>query len=380
MDNNKIPLERVLIFRVGSMGDTVLAVPSFRLIARAFPIAERCLLTYISGNQRATPLRSVLDGTGLIHSYLEYSEADRGLAGMSRLRRRIRAWKPDLMVYLMDPKGLAKILRDAAFFRVACGIPKVIGLPLSRDRRSWRVVDKDGNVEQVAERLARSISELGDPHLEDASSWDLQLSQVEHRTAATALSALPPDQPLLAASIGSKLDVNDWGDRNWASLLESLSRKFPSWSLVMVGAQTEAARTELLLKKWSGARLSLCGNTSVRVSAAVLSRAKLYVGHDSGPLHLAAAVGTPCVAIFSARNPPGQWFPYGVRHRVLYHAVPCRGCALEVCIKKGKLCIASITVPEVEAQVMEQITLTQQNGTELIPATLEIEQKGSIGG
>jgi len=50
----------------------------------------------------------------------------------------------------------------------------------------------------------------------------------------------------------------------------------------------------------------------------VLRLVDVFLCHDSGPMHLAAAVGTPCVAVFSRHNPPGRWFPYGPDHTVLY--------------------------------------------------------------
>ena len=84
-----------------------------------------------------------------------------------------------------------------------------------------------------------------------------------------------------------------------------------------------------------------------RESAAALKKSALFIGHDSGPMHLSAAVRTPCVAIFSARNKPGVWFPYGEKHRVLYHQTECYGCGLEVCNNEDKKCIKSITVEEV---------------------------------
>jgi len=70
----------------------------------------------------------------------------------------------------------------------------------------------------------------------------------------------------------------------------------------MLGAADEQVRTELLLANWPGPKLNLCGQLSVRQSAAVLTHARVYLGHDSGPMHLAAAVGIPCVAVFSSRN------------------------------------------------------------------------------
>jgi ADP-heptose:LPS heptosyltransferase len=68
-------------------------------------------------------------------------------------------------------------------------------------------------------------------------------------------------------------------------------------------------------------------------------------------MHLAATVGTPCVAIFAARNIPRVWFPYGSGHRVVYHEVDCMGCKLETCIVEKKKCLTSITVAEVAMEV-----------------------------
>jgi ADP-heptose:LPS heptosyltransferase len=125
--------------------------------------------------------------------------------------------------------------------------------------------------------------------------------------------------------------------------------------LVLLGADVERHRSQVLLDQWRGAGLNLCGRLSVRESAAVLSRARLFCGHDSGPLHLAAAVGTPCVAVFSSRNLPGVWFPYGSQHEVIYHRIDCEGCQREVCPDRNKECIRSITVDEVLAALMRII-------------------------
>lgn len=91
-----------------------------------------------------------------------------------------------------------------------------------------------------------------------------------------------------------------------------------------------------------------------RESAAVLKHATVFVGHDSGPMHLATSVGVPCVAIFSSRNKPGVWFPYGNNHQVLYHMSDCYGCGLDVCERYNKKCITSIT-PEEVTNALDQI-------------------------
>lgn len=64
-------------------------------------------------------------------------------------------------------------------------------------------------------------------------------------------------------------------------------------------------------------------------------------------MHLAAAAGTPCVALFSARDWPGAWYPYGVEQRVFRKALECEGCYLVECVEHANECLMRITVDEV---------------------------------
>ena len=75
----------------------------------------------------------------------------------------------------------------------------------------------------------------------------------------------------------------------------------------------------------------------------------MLAAHDSGPMHLAAAVGTPVMAIFSARARPGIWFPRGEGNRILHREVACGGCGLETCVVERKRCITAIGVGEAAA-------------------------------
>ena len=342
--------QRILIYRLGSLGDTIVALPALRLIARAFPDAERWMLTNFSVNAKAAHVAQVLDGTGLVNGYLEYPIGTRDLFTLIKLRKKIRQLRPNVLIYMTESRSLLKILRDALFFRW-CGLRRLIGVPYTADLRTCRRLE-EGMYEYEGARLARCLRELGGARLDDPAAFDLVLSEAERRAAHTILAPNTTARPLLAVSIGAKVDVKDWGDKNWSALLSQVSKSLSGWGLVMLGAEVERTRSDALAKCWQGDSLNLCGRLSVRESAAMLENCRLFIGHDSGPMHLAAAVGTPCVAVFSARNMPGVWFPYGNRHRVLYHSVACRDCRLQVCEKYQKKCITSISVSEVMDAVM----------------------------
>jgi ADP-heptose:LPS heptosyltransferase len=217
-----------------------------------------------------------------------------------------------------------------------------------------RWAEVDGALEPEAERLTRNLAELGDAELESAASWDMHLTDAERARAAEVMAGLG-ERPVIAVSVGTKVQSKDWGRENWRALLGRLGGLFPQYGLVLCGAAEESEASEFCAEGWrasdGGPVVNVCGKLTPRESAAVFARARLFVGHDSGPMHLAAAMQTPCVAIFAARNKPRVWFPYGRQHRVVYHQVSCWGCGLETCVVEGKRCLMSITVDEVVAEV-----------------------------
>ena len=346
---------RVLIFRLGSLGDTIVALPAFHLIAKAYPAAQRWVLTQTNADPKAASLPQILAGSGLVHGFIQYPLRTRAPRELLRLRREIRRFRPDVLVYLAEPRGWLRTQRDALFFR-SCGIRRLIGVPYSRDLRHRRQLETD-RFEFEGARLLRCLRPLGNAAIDADGSFDLGLTEHEKTAARAALHPLPPSRSVLMLSIGAKVDVKDWGDENWSALLRRLAGPLCEWSLVALGAGVERERSARLLAAWPGQSLNLCGELSVRESAAVLERARLFVGHDSGPMHLASAVGTTCVAIFSSRDLPGEWFPRGRQHRVLYTDVPCRGCRLDTCVRYAKMCIASIRVEDVAREVESAIQI-----------------------
>jgi heptosyltransferase-3 len=344
--------KRVLIYRLGSLGDTLVSLPALNLVRRAFPAAERRMLTSLPPNSKAAPASDVLAHTGLIDNYFFYPYRLRDPRQLISLWRQIRRWKPDVLVYMNGDRSLEATRRDAIFFRL-CGIKRMVGVPTTEDMRDCRNLgtpEGDILLEAEGSRLARNISELGDALLDEPANWDLHPT-TEEQLRATELLAPAENRPIIVASLGTKLQSNEWGLDNWNALFAQLAKLYPNYALVVLGAASESGFTESAMRGWRDATdspaLNLCGALNVRGSAAVLSKAKVFIGHDSGPTHLAASVATPCVAIFGSRNLPGRWFPYGKQHRVLYHRVSCQGCGLETCIVERKRCILSITVDEV---------------------------------
>ena len=338
--------KRILIYRLGSLGDTIVALPCFHLIAHAFPQAKRYLLTNFHSNTKASHPNAILGDSGLVHGYISYPIGLRGPRQLFELRQQIRRIDPDMLIYLAAPRGRAKIFRDILFFKL-CGIKKLIGVPYAKKLGENQWLPDQKCYEHEASRLVRCILSLGNVQLDDSNSWDLHLTAKEKSRAEKLLRDAGLNPRLIACSVGAKVDVKNWGATNWKNLINKLYQKYNNFSLMFIGAGNEFDESEDVSRSWPGKKINLCGKLSPRESAAALKYAAIFIGHDSGPMHLSAAVGTPCVAIFSARNKPGVWFPYGKHHKVIYHQTECFGCGLETCQDKGKKCIRSITVDEV---------------------------------
>lgn len=309
-------MERVIVYRLGSLGDTVAALPCFHLIERAFPAAERLVLTNFPVSSKAAPLEAILREGGFVHGAIPYPLGVRSPIALGGLALRLRRLGSDTLIHLAESRGTRSARRDVAFFRL-CGFKRIIGAPLTEDDNRPRV-DAEGMLERESHRLARRLRELGEIDLADRSWWDLRLTTAEQAAGRQALRPLAGN-PFVAVNTGGKAVEKDWGEARWAALLETLSRELPGRGLVFVGAPDDAGRAGRLGPVWTvGPVLDLCGRLGPRESAAALTHAELFVGHDSGPLHLADAVDVPAIGLFGDYNRPRVWHPSGERTRIIH--------------------------------------------------------------
>lgn len=336
-------VRKVLIYRLGSLGDTVVALPCFHLIARTFPNAERVLLTNFPVNSKAPPCAAVLHHSGLVDGYLGYHAGTRSIGELMRLSWSIRRFGPDVLIYLMPVRPAKMADRDRRFFRFS-GVGRIIGIP-GDDERKHIFDPSTGRYESEASRLARTLRRLGDAAIDVPDNWSLRLTPEEQGAAAVALGPLMR-RPLVVCAPGTKMQAKDWGQENWRALLNWFLSRYPDFGLALIGSPEESDLCDHITRDWTAPKINLCGKLTPRESAAVLEHARIFLGPDSGPMHLAASVGTPCVAAFSARAMPGTWFPHGPMHQVIYHQTSCYGCNLETCITEDRRCLVSITVQE----------------------------------
>lgn len=331
---------RIGILRTGSIGDHLIAVPLYRQIKEAHPDDTLVLVCNLPAqdNRKLVGPASFLPES-LFDEWLSYPVGSDWNA-VRETYRLFRGAGLDRLYYLMPARNAMQLWRDRVFFRLA-RVP-VVGLRTDAAARGARQLEDSNLVEHETDRLARSI---GLQARKTPRYRSIDVTDSERAEARVALGGRP--ECAVVISIGTKLTVNDWGLDKWSQLVSSLATVRRIDRLVLIGSADEHAYSETLRQHWPREALNFCGRLSPRVSAAVLAQAKLFVGHDSGPMHMAAAVDVPIVAVFSSRNPPGLWFPLSENKRIHYSVIDCMGCGKLTCEELQKECIRRISVKDV---------------------------------
>lgn len=136
------------------------------------------------------------------------------------------------------------------------------------------------------------------------------------------------DAPVVALQLGASRASRVWPPESFAAVARDL--RAHGFRIALLGGAKERALAESVNAAMGGEALDLCGRTDLTTLAAVLERASLLVTGDTGPMHLAAAMGTPIVGLFFGPALPFDTGPYGTDHVLLHAAVPCAPCAHSV--------------------------------------------------
>jgi len=345
-----MPKQRnILIYRLGSLGDTVMALPAFNLIIQKYKSDKIHLLTNKPVNSKA-PLAAAILGDGFgINEVLTYPVGTRNPSILLGLLRKIKSLKIDTVINITAYRSRAADHRDKLFFKAA-GVKNLIGFDV--EIQDIEVNPSTGKTTWEAERILERVKALGNVDLNRDEFWEFHFSDLEIKEAQEALGSFVLSGQLVAVNAGTKMEQKEWGIENWQNFLKKLYVHFPDAKLVLVGAQNEYDFSEKCLAAWNGHGINLCGKSSPRVSAAIIKKCVLFIGHDSGPIHLAGAVNTPILGIFSCRNIPNQWVPRGQNKTLLFPDTICAKSINPECINAPEYCVRTISPERAESELV----------------------------
>jgi len=284
---------KILVVRGGAIGDFVLTLPAIRLLREGFGQSDIEILGYqhivemVAGRYYATKTRSI-----------EYGPLARFFAPGLKLSEELVEYFggfQQVVSYLFDPDGFfeANIRR--------CGVKNYL--------QAWGAVHEE---EHVARQLARPLERLA-LFLEEPAAQ--LFPSMEDELAAMQFLGDSIHSPLLAVHPGSGSSQKNWPMERWLEWMQLLYSWDPKPVLLVCGGEADQNRLQVIHQSFEQEML-MAQSLPLPVLAAVLAKVRLFVGHDSGISHIAAAVGAPSVLLFGPTN-PNVWAPVNPKVEII---------------------------------------------------------------
>lgn len=332
--------KRVVVFRTGHLGDTVCAIPAFRLLRHHFLGAELVLLCDRPSKQKVAAWDAV-ERLDLFDRLVSY-ESGRGWHTAVDLFKLVRRLAPDVVVQLPQTDRTARsIALQKRFFQLA-GVRRLIGFRASNSPQEWHPNEPN--------RLICLLNDEGIPG--SKPSYAMPIGQPSLASLRSKLRDLNVDleQPYLVFCGGGKTATQRWSLFRYAQVLEEVHRRFQI-PIIGIGGRDEidSYRSELL-PVFPQLRIPTAGLRIVELIE-LLRFALAYFGNDTGPMHLAAAVDCPVAVVMSARNKPGRWDPDVARQLIFRHRTSCEGCWLSECVVEKHRCMTAIEPEQVQQEL-----------------------------
>lgn len=329
---------RILLIRTDRIGDVVLSTPAIKAARDTYPSA------YIAVMVRPCA-RDIVEGNSYLNEVIIYDKdgAHKSFLATLLFALGLRKKRFDTAL-ILHPTNRAHIIAFLA------GIPQRIGL----DRKmagllTKRIKDKKFLGEKHELDYTLDIlkyigvtAEDKKPYVpvrgSDENSINIKLSR-EGYNAAIALIAVHP---------GASCPSKRWPAERFAASIDRLKERY-NFQTVVVSGRDDLKEANALLKCLKSEALDLSGKTSIGELAALFKKCVLFISNDSGPVHIASAVGAPCVVIFGRRQPglgPKRWGPVGEKDTFLHKDAGCKTCLAHNC-ESGFKCLKMITPDDV---------------------------------
>ena len=325
-------MHNTLIIKLRYIGDVLLATPTVRAIKAAHQDVRVTMMV-----NRGT--EDVLSGNPDMDEILVLDKGS--MAAQSQLVAGLRRRRFDTVIDLTDGDR-------SAFLSWISGAPVRIGF---NDEQRWRghyytqVVQPVPGIRHRIDRDLEALKPLGiqaaskDPRLwltpEEANSADQLLVQL----------GVQPSHMIVILQPGARYWFKAWPPDRYAELADRLTSQY-GCQVLIGGSTQDVDLAEQIRQIAKSSPINAAGRTTIKQFAAIVKKSALFVGSDSGAMHIASAVGTPVVALFGPSN-PREWGPRGGPTEVLYKELDCRSCFHPTCIRGEENCMRLITVEEV---------------------------------
>lgn len=347
---------KILILKPSSLGDVVQALPVLRLLKAHWPDAE---IFWWIDSALAPLLEGDADLAGVVRFERRRWARPRHWPEMFRSVRWMRAQNFDLVI------DLQCLARSGAFAWLARG-QFLVGLDEVREgaRGFYDVaVPRRSFHTHAVDWYLSVLPVLGVP-VHNNFTWLPERPEIAAAVERKWPGVLPhpasrvPRTPrLIALQPGARWQNKRWPVEHFAELARRLAGNFPDAHFAILGAKDDQLLGEIISQTAPARCLNLCGRTSLPEMVEWIRRCDLMVTNDTGPMHAAAALGTPLVALFGPTE-PRRTGPYGRLETVLRLDLPCSPCLKSRChFERPDECLRALAPAQVLAQVHKQLHL-----------------------
>ena len=331
---------------LGGIGDLLAATPTLTELKRRYPGAK---ITMVIRSR----LTSLFDRNPCVDQIVSYDTS--GWGPRLRFFRGLRATRFDLWIDLHTPtfhtvSSAKKVfLRNAIIMRVARTRNRLgYAVPIL-SRRLTHTVPVPSHDQLTTDNIVDTTLALLGPSEAPARQKVFEFDEADRTWAEERLPAT--DRFRLAFFFGGRQSANHWPMPRIVRFVEQLIARRPEVEIVLIGDSHEQAMAERLLggldPDHRAVVTSLIGDCTLRETAAAMGRCDAAVCTDSGPMHIADALGLPLVSMFAGKNYLPIWVPTGPRTRVLYHHLSCAPCLQSDCHLGTNECMDRIRAEEV---------------------------------
>lgn len=327
---DRVEARRIAIIKPSALGDIVHSLPVLTALRVRFPAAR---ITWVVNSA----YESLLTGHPDLTDTLPFNRgAFKGMRGAVSttftFARELQRRRFDLVI---DMQGLFR----SGLMALMTGAPRRVGFLNAREGSRYAYTHKlrspAMHAAHAVDRMWCMAEAFGVGHLPKTFHVPLQPTEVE--AAQRELASLP--RPVVAVAVGAKWLTKRWPTPHFAELLNRAHSHFDG-SCVFIGAGDDTALSLEVASKLRGPFLDLTGRTSLPRLAAVLSQSDAMLGNDTGPLHLAAALGKPCVAPYLCTKVKLHG-PYTQAANCVETSVACGGSYLKKC--GNMICMPELT-------------------------------------
>jgi lipopolysaccharide heptosyltransferase II len=334
--------DRILVTQTGGwIGDMVLLTPTLRALKITYPQSHLALM-----------LRPLVANLMTTHPYIDEVIIDSKAGACSRLKslwksvRHVRRSNFDLAI-ILHPTSFRN-----ALIPFLAGVPERIGSNVSGRGILLTSSCPDRTDLHEVHRYLRVLA-LIDIH-EPNAELEFWYTDADRDTVSQILAAhgIFPGDRVMGVNLGTTWQTKRWSLENFAAVITQVQNRF-NVPMLLTGSASEIPLGEALAQIARVNAINLIGKTTLMQLGVLIERCDLYLTCDSGPMHIAAAVGTPTIALFGPTSPT-RHRPYGEGHCVIQKPVMCRPCYKRKCMRKDKpnLCMMAIDAKEVVDQVL----------------------------